>query len=62
VIFPFGEVVLKSYDFSVILFALNCRRQYNYAKHNITAKQYNSPLANKTGQVSLRTLGQSLGF
>ena len=28
-IFPFGEVVLKPYDFSDILFAINCRRQYH---------------------------------
>ena len=28
--------------------------QYNYAKHNITAKQYNSPLANITEAPSLR--------
>ena len=35
-------VLLKPFGFRVILFALNCRRQYNYAKHNITAKQYHS--------------------
>ena len=35
-------VLLKPIGFSVILFALNCRRQYNYAKHHITAEQYHS--------------------
>ena len=35
-------MLLKPFGFSVILFALNCRRQYNYAKHNITAEQYHS--------------------
>ena len=42
-IFPFGEEVLKSYDFSDILFAKLGVAEYHYAKHNITAKQYNSP-------------------
>ncbi|MBQ4317444.1 MAG: hypothetical protein IJC20_04260, partial [Clostridia bacterium] len=36
-------VLLKPCGFSVILFAKLGEAEYHYAKHNITAKQYNSP-------------------
>ena len=36
-------VLLKPYGFSGILFAKLGVAEYHYAKHNITAKQYNSP-------------------
>ena len=63
VIFPFGEVVLKSYDFSDILFAINCRRQYHLNEVQISLRSNSTRRkANKTAQVSLRTLGQSTAF
>ena len=58
-IFPFREVILKSYDFSDILFAINCRRQYHLNEVQISLRSNRARRkANKTAQVSLRTLGQ----
>ena len=45
----------------LVIFAKTAEGNNTCRKTNITAKQYHSPQANKTAQVSLRTLGQRLG-
>ena len=74
-IFPFREVILKSCDFSGILFAHKLPKAISLVARQISLRSNITRLlgsprkmlsrgekANKTAQVSLRTLGQSRSF